>query len=253
MGNYILLSEKRTGSTFVQTALDSHPDITSHDELFIMRTRTEKRNDVSFFVDIVSEYEGSDMNYTVPGLAEEYLKEIYNSNENVIFNLIYSQIESWYKGMNLMSILQWFDYKTIHLKRNFFDTILSMKVKGIYRSNVLRNEMEKIHLNPSEMRRDIVEYKRKYKEWTKIFKPELSIDFEDVLPEEEVIPKNISNYGMFNTISKTKTYMDPDMNKKLCDFFKVDNIPMYSYLSKYIPDKWEYVSNVDEIKEYFSI
>ena len=251
------MSEKRTGSTFVQTALNSHPDITSYDELFLNPLRKERRDNTIFFLDVLSkkrEKYGDD-GYSLPVLVEEYLQKIYKSDKNVIFNLIYSQIEYWYKGnIDFTSILKRNEIRTIHLKRNFLDTVLSMKLKGLHRNNLLRKENNKIVLKPKKLEEEISNYKKRYNEWAKIFKPELSIDFEDVLTvkEKEEGGKK-ENYGMFNRISKTKTYMNPKMNKTLCEFFKVDNVPMYSYLTKFIDDKWQYVENADEVREFFNV
>ena len=252
--NCVLLSEKRTGSTFLQTALNSHPDITSYDELFIMRTRKDKRDNTSFFIEELLEAEqNSTVSYSVPGLAEAYLRRIYNKDKPVIFNLIYSQIETWYGDMDLVSVLRNVKMnKVIHLKRDYLDTILSMKIKELHRKSINNIPVEKITLKIDKLKEEIKLYKNRYDKWAEIYKPELSIDFEDVLPiSEKTLSPSPIPYGMYNNVVKTKTYIRSDTNKILCDFFGVKDIPMYSHLSKFITDKWQYVENADEIRSYF--
>ena len=43
MKNGIVLANKRTGSTFLQEALNSHPSIRCYDEMFMIKTRLKQR------------------------------------------------------------------------------------------------------------------------------------------------------------------------------------------------------------------
>jgi hypothetical protein len=255
---YVLLSEKRTGSTFVQTALNSHPQIISYDELFIMTPRkTGNMGDVKFFWDINEGFIKDEVpSYSVAGAAEQYLRDLYNKDKDkrVIFNLIYSQIKSWANNIDFVTILNNIGkYKTIHLKRDFFRTAMSMKLKELNRKKLNNESSHTMYINPSKIKSEMEVFDMHYRKYNTMFKPELCIDFEDVLPQENEEKKEKEKYGMYNLVSKEKTYMNPDMNKKICEFFKVDNVPMYSYLTKFIDNIWDYVENADNIKKYFKI
>jgi hypothetical protein len=43
MKNAIILAGKRTGSTFLQEVLNSHPNITCYDEMFMKYNKNKKR------------------------------------------------------------------------------------------------------------------------------------------------------------------------------------------------------------------
>jgi hypothetical protein len=64
---------------------------------------------------------------------------------------------------------------------------------------------------------------------------------------------NISNVGMLNIRSDQVTYLREDINRQICDFMKVDNIPMYSNVTKkFVLPREEKIINWNDICQELS-
>jgi len=74
----VILSDKRTGSTFLQEALDSHPDITALDEMFMVYDKESERRGYKL-------YRSLQKSMTI----SEYLDWIASKGNNTIFRLMY--------------------------------------------------------------------------------------------------------------------------------------------------------------------
>ncbi len=149
MKKFVVLSTQRSGSTFLGTCLDSHPDVQAYGELF-QHFRAERVNmpnpPVRYQVSYQKYLEESFLRrladrFRQKGLIYKYLEQTYSKFEDkeaVGFKLMYNQAE---KRPDIVRWLQENNVKVVHLIReNCLKTFVSLelaKKRGVYSSTKL--------------------------------------------------------------------------------------------------------------------
>ena len=262
MGNAVILAEKRTGSTFLQEALRSHPDIKSEDELLQGKPGyggNYSKHGTKLFKTLVEEKFGDNrQDWPIIQLAHEYLDELFESAPNVVFRFMYPQHDEWIKWykMDLFGYFEGRRIPVIHLRRrNWLKTVLSMEMKHINRQAITGETIEKVILDPHELGEKIVRCMKKYMRFEekakKVVKMELL--FEDILGKTKGLKEDTTFHGDYNIRSNQMTYVSRKANRKLCKFFGVKRFRMHTNISQISdPDMWKYVENKDQIIKYMA-
>lgn len=211
----IIVAEKRTGSTFLQNALNSHPNITCYDELF-MKNKAKKRHGMklyNFFKD----------KWTI----EQYLDWVYSLDKNICFRLMYPHYEHWK-----------FDYILKEYKINIIHLVRTNYLK-LYLSRLLmkeRNKTDRVQIPVGSLVSILNGLNKKDKRFKKrlknVGKNFIQIDFEKVIGESSGDIKNEKKVGSFNIKSDQITYISREINSKLCEFFKVGPFEMHCNITK---------------------
>ena len=236
--NFVILADKRTGSTFLQEALNSHPDIKVYDEMFIIRgaQKTGKRRGQFLFRTMKSKRK---MN------IKDYLDWLYNTepDKSVGFRLMYPQDDHWH----VLDVIKKSKIPIIHLKRNnFLKMIISKKTRGEFKTKPQK-------FAPNSIISDIKNHQNKrIKFETKIlkYKNQLTVDYESMIGKTEGEKGEIKKFGAFNLKSDMKTYVSDKMAKKICNFLGVENKPLFCNVTKKNSNNvWDYISNKEEIEK----
>jgi hypothetical protein len=237
--NAIILCDKRTGSTFLQSALGSHPQITSYSELFMIRSRARKTRGKLLYKsagEIKKNKRGKKKFQRWP--VNKYLTWVFSDDDSVTFKLIYDQCTHW----NIMPVLSKRKVPIIHLiRRNFLKKAVSRATKNVF-------EVKKLGL-PSEWYADeIAKDQRKLRTYRKILNkypgPILELYYEDIIGGVSGKATNTKKLGAFNIQSDQITYVSDDVNEALYDFMQVKPFRLYSHTTrKNSPDVWEYIDN----------
>lgn len=229
----VILCDKRTGSTFLQNCLDSHPDITCYDELFMIRTGLKKRHGQFMYRHMMNTKKWSKNNFI------NYLGE---QNKNVFFKLIYDQCDFW----KLDKIIKKENFKIIHLLRN---NHLKKAISGLTKKQF---QVKKLDITPEDLLNRTLKSLKKtnmyIKKW-KDYDKQIFINYEDMIGKKEGEIKKIKKVGAFNMKSKQITYLNEEICKKLCDFIDVEYFPMHCNITKKNSDNlWDYIKDEDKKK-----
>ncbi len=218
----IQFQNKRVGSTFLQKAIDSHPDIMGIDEVFVNMARKAGMRKSGFVP-----YLRSDVNY--PG---EYIEEIlYKTypDHHTIFKLMYNQI-GYHNG--LMKYIEQNKVPMIHLmRRNLAKQIIS----GM---NAATTKHEPIIVSPNDFLKAVKEAKKFNKYWKKQLKHHiwLTLYYEDIIGETE----------------GDKTFLSNNANYAVCDFFGVRHVRLFAKTKKKNKEDISvYLPNINEIRKLF--
>ena len=260
--NAVIFAEKRTGSTFLQEALRSHPDITSLDELFMGKPGyggTNSKHGTKLFKTYVEEKLSNNYsNWQIAECSRKYLDEIFEEGKNVVFRFMYPQYNDlikWYK-LDLFGYFEARRLPIIHFRRkNWLKTVLSMEMKKINKQAVNGNIIKKISINPLELHKKIRKCMKNYMKFgRKAYNVKVTeLIFEDILGKTEGNKENIIFHGDFNIKSDQITYLNEEINEKLCDFFKVEHFPMHTNISQISdPDMWKYIENKNDVIKYLT-
>lgn len=265
----IQLSDKRTGSTFFQRALDSHPNIRAIDELFIIEFDKEKVNNKSGFkpYKIAKEERNKENEKTAKNKGysgkrkkrfiqshtltpQKYISEVYNSilkNEKdvkvVVFKIMYNQLLHW-KLQNLI-----YKHKIIHLYR---ENHVKRVISGQTASNI---NHEKAHRLTAK---NLINYvKKSIKTQTQFFtllqKSECKhFEFTTLFGKRIKENKEVQTKERTHLISSNNTLMNPKIKKEVCNFLKLHPFPMYANtIKKNKEDVWVYLPEKEETIEAF--
>lgn len=208
----IQISDKRTGSTLLQRALNLHPDIRGLDELFVMPGEV-KNIKKSGYVPYM--FRKPDMR------PENYIKNIIWADEpdkSVVFKLMYNQIENG-RVEPIIKFIQKEKVPVIHLIRK---NLVKKTISGLSREE----------RTPDRLFDEVVRGKRNIRKYKHLFQKlpnYLELYYEDIVGEKV----------------DEKTYLETETNRKLCEFFGVNNIPLYVKSKKkkkediwlYLPDR----------------
>lgn len=213
----VQLQNKRVGSTFLQKALDSHPDIIGIDEVFVNNIRDGIRK--SGFIPYVK----SDLY----GNPDQYIENVINityPDKNTIFKVMYLQLD-YHHG--LMQYIKESNMPIIHVRRrNLLKQIIS------YLKMALPVD-EKIYY-PAMTIFEMVEQAEKDAERFKAY-------FGDQIKLEIWYEDFISGQGVVD-----------DVNKAICDLFNVDEFKMTANTTKRLHEDISYhVENYETIKKMF--
>jgi hypothetical protein len=220
--NAVQLQAERVGSTFIQIAMDGHKEIRSIDEVFVKIARKPgmKKSGHIPFVKVKHD-------------AEDFIRNVIwedrGDKKHVIFKLMYNQI-IFHKG--LYEFIRDEKLPIIHVKRkNLVKQIISGKTAS-------RSGHNYIDITAFDMLEMVIKADGIRKIWSNKFKDHnvLEIWYED----------------LFGDRVDKKQYMNEDVNKKICDFFGVNNEPMYADTKKKNKDDvWAYIKDKDKILKMF--
>lgn len=219
--NAIQLQNKRTGSTFLQVALNSHPDIVGFDEVFVNRAKFGiKKSGINPYV--VTTYNGFSQ-------IEGYIKgEIWGRHpgKHVTFKLMYNQID-YHKG--LRGFIRDNKIPIIHLmRRNLVRQVVSY----------IKQTKIETFLTPDSLFRHVVNADQEASKWESEFydHKRLSVFYEDIIGKTE---------GEF-------TFVAPGYNRDLCDFFGVSHRSLLADTKKSNTNIWDYIPDrqgaIDKLK-----
>jgi len=218
----IQFQNKRVGSTFLQKAIDSHPDIAGIDELFVNMARKKSMRKSGF-----KPYLRSGFNN-----VEAYLnKHVYNNieKEHTIFKLMYNQI-NYHQG--LFDMIKREKIPMIHLMRR---NLVKQVISGL---NAATTEHKAIPVSPKELMNMVQEADNLNKQWMQKLKDhiKLTLYYEDII--------GATRMG--------KTYASNNTIVGVCQFFGASQYQLFATTKKKNkPDIRVYLPNYDEIKEYF--
>ncbi len=236
MKNGVILCPKRSGSTFLQEALNSHPQIICHDEIFMNNKKIRKRRGQVLFRIKKSE-EGMNVN--------QYLDWVngQDPDKSTLFRLIYLH-DSKHKVLDEIMKKK---IPVIHLTReNLFQKELSRVTKG-------RELGEKVDVDTKtalDQMRNERKNNNEYRKKLKNYKSKIEVNYENMIGETEGDQESVKKYGAFNIVSNQITYLDEKVGRKICKLLEVDYYPMWTYVSKRNPWNMEdIVRNYDEVKK----
>lgn len=221
----IQTSPKRSGSTFLKYALNSHPDIKLLEEIFVNKPK-HPPSDTYLKKWPIIPYKNY-CKYYGKISPNEYLYKILNSpihqyNKVIGLKVMYNQFNISFP----MELLK--NYKIINLRRK------NLIKKIISEANAHKTDFFVIkELTPTNLFHR-VQSQEKFEKFIlnkiqRINNNFISLWYEDIIGE---------------TIEE-KTYINSNINKIICDYLNVKNIPMYSLTKKkntysmfdYLPDK----------------
>jgi hypothetical protein len=218
----IQFSNKRVGSTFLQKAIDSHPDIAGIDEVFVNMARKPGMKKSGFTPFLRS-------SHTKP---QSYIeKEIYKKypNTNTIFKLMYNQIE-YHKG--LMSYIKQNNIPIIHVIRF---NLVKQVISGMTAASTEHNP---VVINPKDLLRAVDEAHRLNIHWSHMLHNHIKL--------------TVYYEGLFGETVGDVTFMNNDVNAAVCNFFGVPNVRLFARTKKKNKDNLGvYLPNIDEIREVF--
>lgn len=234
MNNGVILAPKRSGSTFLQEALNSHPQIICYDELFMQNKNVDKRRG-QFLYRSLKRDKGWSVN--------QYLKWLFKKekDKSTLFRLMYLHENKF----GVLNEIKNMDIPVIHLTR---ENLLEKELSRVSKSREI-GEKVKVDVNKtiSQMKKEKKTneiYKKKLKNYNK----KLEITYEDMIGETVGEQKETKNYGAFNIVSDQITYLNESINNQICDFLNIDYYSMWSNVSKRNPWNIEdIVENYDEL------
>jgi len=237
MKNFIVLSDKRTGSSFLMEALSSHKNIKCYDEMFLSKiTKTGKRRNQYLYAYMKKKYK-----YNI----SQYLDWLYDTKpkKSVGFRIVYPQDKKW----KVLDTIIKKNIPVIHLIReNLLKMVLSKKTKGLF-------EVKEQYFNPDEIIADIKNHENKQKEYfnrLKKYDNVLNLKYEDIIGRTEGEKGETKKFGAFNLKSDMITYIPMKPSKKICEFLEEEPMELYSNVTKKNKDDpWLYIENKEEIKE----
>jgi len=234
MRNVIMLTAKRTGSTFLMEALNSHSNVTCYDEMF-MRTRgkKEKRRGQYLYGYMKTK---KNMNY------KQYINWLFENDGAISFRLMYPHLTKHKKVINVITADK---IPVIHLTRkNYLAHYLSSQTK----------KTEKVNIDTGTIVKSMASLKSRELHHLKQLKgnqvPYIEIDYDDLFGSVEGNKDNIKNYGAFNIKSDQITYINKQTSKKICDFMEVDFKVLYSNVTKRNSwNIWDHIQNDKQVRK----
>ena len=219
----IQFQNKRVGSTFLQKAINSHPEIIGIDEVFVNIARKAGMKKSGFIPYVRS---------TQLGDPDIYIHSIWDGfpDKHVIFKLMYNQI-TYHNG--LYNFIKYNKLPIIHLMRR---NIVKQVISGL---TAATTKHKPVDISPSAFFQLVVNAHKENEKWKNEFKDhkKLELFYPDIIGEE----KN----GF--------TYVSNDANIAICEFFRTDYVvPMYTDTKKKNKrDIWVYLKNREEVEKVF--
>ena len=218
----IQFQNKRVGSTFLQKAIDSHPDIAGIDEVFVNMARKKGMRKSGFKPYLRSGY----------GSVDAYLNNyVYKETEkqHTIFKLMYNQIH-YHQG--LFDMIKREKIPMIHLMRR---NLVKQVISGL---NAATTEHKPIPVSPQQLMNMVKEADNLNKQWKKKLKDhiKLTLYYEDII--------GATRMG--------KTYASNNTIAAICNFFGASQFQLFATTKKKNkPDIRVYLPNYDKILEHF--
>lgn len=239
MKKFVIIANKRTGSTFLQNALNSHDSITCYGELFLNKSRGSKINGKKGYQELHSKRKFSVKKY-IQHVTENIKTDIFG------FKIVYPQLEKWEElSRTLKNDDNWY---IIHLiRKNYFNQTISYYTKGIDESK------PKIKIDTNDLIDRINKAQVLDEKFQKLYKNKsqyMNIYYEDMFGKIEGKKVNIKKVGSFNIKSNQRTYLNDNCCNKICNFLGINITQMSSKLSKRNEwDVWRHIENQEEVKE----
>jgi len=218
----IQFQNKRVGSTFLQKALNSHPQIAGIDEVFVNQAKKEGMKKSGFDPFLRS-------NHNKP---EQFIRKVIWAkypHKNVIFKIMYNQI-NYHAGLRMF--IKENKLPIIHLMRKNL-------VKQVISGQTAHKTMhDPLNITAHNLLHFVEKADTLNKQWQERFKAHKKIElfYEDIIGEKD---------NQF-------TYVDKSVNIAICDFFGVKHIPMYTNTKKKNKeDIWVYLPNRQTVEKEF--
>ena len=218
----IQFQNKRVGSTFLQKAINSHPQIAGIDEVFVNMARKEGMKKSGFTPFLRS-------NHNQP---EQYIRKVIWAkypHKRIIFKLMYNQID-YHAG--LRKFIEENKLPIIHLIRK---NLVKQVISG---HNAATTMHDPINITPHNLLHFVEQADKLNEKYLKMFKDhkKLELFYEDIIGEKD---------NQF-------TYVDKSVNIAVCDFFGVKDIQMYTNTKKKNKDDiWVYLPNRQVVEREF--
>lgn len=220
----IQFQNKRVGSTFLQNALNTHTDIVGIDEVFVNVSRKAKYRKSGFIPFVRPENKFKQpKNY-----LRNYIYKAY-PDKNTAFKLMYNQIE-YHNG--LYGYVADGKKPMIHLMRK---NLVKQVISGLTAARTAHNP---VSISPDQFFNMVTQVNQENKNWGRKFKRQIKL----VLYYEDIIGETIGD----------KTYLSPNANIAICNFFEVEQQQMYSTTKKKNKEDISvYLPNYEVIKKRF--
>lgn len=218
----IQFQNKRVGSTFLQKAIDSHPDIAGIDEVFVNMAKKAGMRKSGFVPYLRSDIKN----------VGEYIREvIYKTypETNTIFKLMYNQI-NYHNG--LFEFILKNKIPMIHLKRkNFVKQVIS----GMTAATTQHKALD---VTPKQLKKAVKEIDNLIQSWDKAMKDQIKL----CLWYEDIIGTSMDG----------RTYLSNQANVAICRFFGVTEYRLYAETKKKNKEDISvYLPNIEEFKKEF--
>lgn len=218
----IQFQAKRVGSTFLQKAINSHPDIVGIDEIFVNVARMPGMKKSGFDPYLRSPFND----------PEDYMENVIYKKypNNTIFKLMYNQI-NWHIG--LMKYINENEFPMIHvIRKNLLKQVISGKNAGDEGHNP-------INVTANHMLKYVMEAENDQLHWAERFKDRIKL--------------TLIHEDLFGEVDGEKTYLSPSVNDAICNFFNVPKYDMFAKTKKKNKDDVSvYLPNIDSIRRVFS-
>lgn len=231
----IQLQNKRVGSTFLQKAIDSHPMIAGIDEIFVNMARKPGMKKSGFTPYLRSDYYGNAGSYLRKVIYDRY------PDKHTIFKIMYNQI---LHHQGLIDIIEGRKMPVIHLmRRNLVKQVISGHTAAT-------TKHEPINITPQDLLYHVEFADKRNQQWMNRFKDhkKLELYYPDIIGEkrsEALCEDGRVEKGEF-------TFVEKRANMAICEFFGVENIPMYTNTKKKNKrDIWVYLQNREAIEKKF--
>ena len=214
---FIILTAGRSGSTYLQRLLNSHPAVTCYDEIFNVTNKSEN-SFYSFcqrvypklsFLFLRGKFSGSSFNFPLTHLFRQYIKFLYKnpSGDKIGFKVIYHQLLYYYP---LVDWLEKNSIPIIHLqRRNPLKAVLShakAKHTGVYVSTSETTlAFEKITVDPQVILDELALAENQKKSCDPIIQnhPTLIIFYEDLFEKQPIALQDLGKFLKLEELSFT--------------------------------------------------
>jgi hypothetical protein len=223
----IQFQNKRVGSTFLQKAIDSHPDIVGIDEVFVNMAKKP----------------GMRKSGIVPYLKsgakcpEHYIEKFVwgkYPDKHTIIKLMYNQINY---HQRLLEFIKRRKIPMIHLMRK---NLVKQVISGMTADNTKHNH---ITITPEQMMDKVVEADNLNNYWAKQLKDhiKLTLYYEDIIGERG-----------YEGSKYPRTYVAHDANVDICKLFNVRSFLLHTNTKKKNKEDISvYLPNINKIKKMF--
>lgn len=226
MNFVVQFQNKRVGSTFLQKAFNTHPQLAGIDECFVNVCRKAKYRKSGFIP-----YVRPENPYKTP---KEYIKMVCNKNPNkiTIMKIMYNQIDH-HKGLREFIVKR--KFPIIHLTRK---NLVKQVISGI---NAGKQNHEKININAKVLFARVKEADNLNKKWKSFF---LNNNHDYIqLCYENIIGEKIDERG---------TFLDVKTIEKLTEFLKINTYDMWADTKKKNKDNISvYLHDINQVRRIF--
>ena len=218
----IQFSNKRVGSTFLQKAIDSHPDIAGIDEVFVNMARKPGMKKSGFTPYLRSSYK----------TPKSYIeKDIYRKypDTHTIFKIMYNQIE-YHNGL-----MDYIKQNKIHMIHVIRQNLVKQVISGM---TAATTKHDPISITPRGLLTAVQEADKLNLHWSNMLHDHIKL--------------TIFYENLFGETIEDRTYVREDVNRSICQFFGVKNMALYATTKKKNKDDVSvYLPNMDEIRKVF--